>query len=553
MSLLTIIRCMTAVNTVGRFKYINLKEGIQMKQKHLLLGIFSIGLVFMMVLAGCEYNGPSVDEISNAVIKKQKPVPTVDEIADAVIDKQTPGPTADEIANAVDGKLNDPTADEIANITVERSEVRTYSQNIEQPLASSGKLTITKGIQTWGQTDVAYTLAVNTAEHEYFQLPTISYGQATLIWEGTGNADIKRSDTYIVLADKSDGKTAAFNFTITSKIDTAKTIKGALTVTTSYDNSTVGVANLNEFFEKILKYSLGYDTTTFTTVKPIASWGQTDVAYAITADVLSDSDYVRIYSPNFAPVLYDQNYGDWFTAPVEWKPPVLGDIAADISNASLYGNIYIGGNNLYLNQYSFMEYDLYTDSTTAKQAKFEFRISRSDQTISGSVTVNIKKVAKTPEQIQQETEKAQLEDLRYGFYDSLKPTNSYNFSYYGGIVSRFIDKDITAFGQTDVLYTISVRGGTNSYDYDDDTGNYIYYGTVNLPSIGEYDDSWDWIEFVTWETKTANSTVVLADNYNGKKILKVYTGKTGTAEFNFTYTNPDGKTVKGSVKVTAVK
>jgi len=492
-----------------------------MRQKNLFMGILSIGLVFLMVLAGCEYNGPSVDEIANGVVKKS--------------------PSADEIANAVDGKLNDPTADEIADTTVERNEVRSYSQSIEQPLASSGKLTITKGIQTWGQTDVAYTLAVNTAERESFQLPTISYGQATLIWEGAGNADIKRSDTYIVLADKSDGKTAAFNFTITSKIDTAKTIKGILTITTSYDNSTVGVANLNEFFEKVFFYSLDEDTVTFTTVKPISSWGQTDAAYTITADILDEWDYVSIYSPNSAPVLYSGDSNGWNNASVDWKPPVLGDLSTDIISGSPSGSTYIDGQYLYFNYYGGTQYNLSTDSATAKQAKFEFRITRGNQSISGILTVNIKRVTKSPEQLKQDAEKEQLIDLRNSFNSSFSASYS---SWNGGVVSRFIDKDITAFGQTDVLYTISVRGSSSSYDYDADTGSNIYYGTVSLPTYPST---------ITWTTKTANATVVLTDGSYGEKILKVYTGKTGTAEFNFTYANTDNKTVKGSIKVTVVK
>jgi len=216
---------------------------------------------------------------------------------------------------------------------------------------------------------------------------------------------------------------------------------------------------------------------------------------------------------------------------------------------STSGSTYIGGNYIYFSSYSGTTYDLSTDSTTAKQAKFEFRITRGDQTISGAVTVNVKKVAKTPEQIKQEAEKAQLESLRDEFKSRFSPNPS---SYNGGVVSRFIDKGITAFGQTDVLYTISVRGGTNNYDYEynSDTGDYdyIYYGTVNLPSINGYNDSGSWTNFVTWDTKTANAAVVLSGTS-----LKVYTDRTGTAEFSFTYTNSDNKTVKGSVKVTAVK
>jgi len=452
-----------------------------------------------MVLAGCEYNGPSVDEISDSVV----------------------------------GKMNDPTAGEITDNVFERQGLLAYSNSFEQ-LANYGKLTVSKGIQAWGQTDAAYTLAVNTAEREGFNLSSNS----AFTWEGNGNADIKRSGNSITLAEKSNGKSASFNFTITDNV-TKKTVKGALTITTNYDNSTVGVSNLNEFFEYVLSYGLDYDTATFNTVKPITQWGQTDAAYTITADTYNTYS-IRIYSPNSAPVLFDQNSYDWEKASVEWKPPVLGDLTASFgSGYPSSESLYIGGNRVYLWNYSGIYYELSTTSTTVKQAKFEFRITRNDQTISGTVTVNIKAVTKTPEQIQQETEKAQLEYLRSNFNSSFS-LSSNNISYgYGGVISRFIDKDITAFGQTDVLYTISVKGGNDNYDYNN--GNYVYYSFISLPT--------SYPSTITWTTKTANAAVVL----DGGTQLKVYQNQTGTAEFEFTYTYTFGGTVKGSVKVTVVK
>jgi hypothetical protein len=477
-----------------------------MKQKYLFVGgILSIALVFAMVLAGCEqaYNGPSVDEISDAVNGKQ------------------------------------PTTGDIADTVMERQELSNYSYQMNN-LASLGKLTIGKGIQAWGQTDAAYTLAVNTAERQSFNLPTAT----GLTWEGNGTDDIKRTDSLITLAEKSDGKTTTFNFTIANTVDPAKPITGSLTITTNYDSDTVGVAVLNEFFEKVLGYNDNYTNKianfTLTTNTPITRWGQA-AAYTITADIY-EWETARIYSPNSAPVLFNQNRWEWENASVEWKPPVLGDVAAEMNNGAPSGSTYIGGNSLSFNSYSGTYYNLSTDSTTAKQAKFEFRITRGDQTISGTVTVNIKKVTKTPAQLEQEAEKEQLENLRDMFNDSFR--SSSNLGYYGGVVTSFIDKGITAFNQTDVLYTIAARGGTYYSEWNSVTGEDDYYGYVNLPYA--YSGS------ITWTTKTANAAVVLGEQY-GNEALKVYTGKTGTAEFSFTYTNPGNKTVKGTVKVTVFK
>jgi len=461
-----------------------------MRQKHLFGGILSMALVFVMVLTGCEYNGP--------------------------------------------------TADEIADIVMERQELSYYSDQIKN-LTSFGKLTIGKDILAWGQTDAAYTLVVNTAERESFQIG------GSFVWEGDGNADIKRSDFLITLAEKSNGKTATFNFTIANVVDTAKPIKGSLTVTTSYENATVGVANLNEFFEKVLSYNTNNIANfTLTTNTPITGWGQTtNAAYAITADIY-DEETARIYSPNAAPVLYN-NY-NWERALVEWKPPVLGEVAAEMDNSypSFLGSTHIGGNYLDFSNYSGTCYDLSTDSTIAKQAKFEFRITYNDQTISGTITVNIKKLTKPPVQLEQEAEKEQLERLRDTFNSCFWINAG---SYHGSVITRFIDKGITAFGQTDVLYNIAVRGSQYYSEWNYVTNEYDYLGYVYLPSMYEYSTS---VKQVIWTTKTANAAVILEDDYY-EYCLKVYTGKTGTAEFSFTYTNPSNKTVKGTVKVTVVK
>jgi len=451
-----------------------------MKQKHLLWGILCMGLVFMMALAGCEqeYNGPSTTEISDMVW--------------------------------------------------ERSDFENFSSTFES-LVQYGKLTVNKGIKAWGQTDAKYTLVVNTAERGGFSLPWLDNSTCNMEWEGDGNDDVKRTEGYVTFAEKSDGKSAVFTFTITNPI-TEKTIKGSLEVKTVFDASTVGIANINEFFEKILSYDLNDDSAKFATDKPITVWGQTDAAYSITAEVYSNYDYVTVYSPNSAPVLY--NNGWWDDASVEWKPPVLGDVTASIIAGTYPGSgygypyIWVGGNEIYLYDYKGTAYALNTDSATAKSATFGFRITRDEQTISGTVTVNIKRGTKTAEQL----EKERLENLRQSFDSSFSP------SAYNNVVSKYIDKPITAFGQEDVLYTISVRGGD---DYSDENGD---YDTIYLP-------------YATWTTKTAAATanVVVLDGSQ----LKVYQNKTGTAEFSFTYTyTPVGgtaKTVKGSVKVTVVK
>jgi hypothetical protein len=541
-----------------------------MKQKFLfLVRILSMGLVFAMVFAGCEqaYNGPSADKIADAVIAKQKPAPTADEISDAVIGKQ-PGvndianavvgkqPGVNDIADAVVGKqpgVNDiadavvgkqPGVNDIANTIMERSSVSNYSAQIKN-LSSYGSLTIGKDITAWGQTDAAYTLTVNTFVRTTVNLPSIQ--GVTL--EGDGTDDIKRAGNNITLAEKSNGKTAAFNFTIANTTDAAKPIKGVLTVNTVFDD-VAAVSNINEFFQKALGYK---DTTypdgvnnianfTLTTGKAIASWGQTDAAYTITADIF-DGQTARIYTPRTTPTLY--NGGSWPSVDVEWKPPVLAaDLTATMNNYSPSGQTTIGGNSLYFSDYSYISYYLSTDSTTAKQATFDFRITSGDKTIGGRVTVNIKKVTKTPAQQQQEAqaaEKAALEQLRNTFADRFRANY---YSYDGGIVTSFIDKGISAFGQTDVLYTIAARGGQYNYEYDENS-NTVYYRWVDLPYYVYVNSEYT---YVTWETKTANAAVVLD---SGNNRLKVYTGKSGTAEFSFTYTYGT-KTVKGSVKVTVL-
>jgi len=459
-----------------------------MKQKLLFAGMFSIGLAFMLVLAGCGYDGPSVDEISDAVINKQKPGPSADDIAETALDK---------------------------------GELREHSKKIEE-LASWGKLTVTKGIQAWGQTDAAYSLTVNTAECEFFLLPDHN----DLTWDGAGNADIKRIDNFISLAEKSNGKSAIFNFTITNFV-TEKTIKGSLTITTSYDVSTLGVANLNEFFEKVLSISsLGDDSTVFTTTTPITRWGQTDAAYTITAE----NEVIVRFPRLTAPLI---NVGYWKDALVEWKPPT---VATELTSQLLTGdqtNINIG-NNYYYYYYNYLY--LSTDSTTERQASLSFRITNDDQTISGTVTVKIKKVVKTPTDA--ELEEAALKELREEFSSSFSPTsNSY---YYASVLTSFAEKGITAFGQTDVSYLITVCG--DSYYHDSDsTGQYSY---LFLPCI--YDNNYT--NQITYTTKTANTAAVLDGNY-----LKVYENKSGTAEFNFTYTYSSTKTVKGTIYVTVVK
>jgi len=469
-----------------------------MKQKLLFAGMFSIGLAFMLVLAGCGYDGPSVDEISDAVINKQKPGPSADDIAETALDK---------------------------------GELREHSKKIEE-LASWGKLTVTKGIQAWGQTDAAYSLAVNTAERESFSLPDHN----DLTWDGAGNADIKRTDNLISIEEKSNGKSASFNFTITNFV-TEKTIKGSLTVTTSYDNSTVGVANLNEFFEKVLSSGLDDDSAVFATNTPITRWGQTDAAYTITAE----NDVSVNFPGIIAPIIFDSNSWNWKSALVEWKPPT---VATGLTSQLYYGNNYninIGNHSFY---YPRSELYLSTDSTTERQASLSFRITNDDQTISGTVTVKIKKVVKTLTAA--ELEEAALKELQNVFFNSFFPSYS---SYNAYILTSYAEKGITAFGQTDVSYLITVRGGRYDNDnyYDEESNEYIEtgnYGYLELPYI--YDNNYN--NKITYNTKTANAAAVLDGSY-----LKVYENKSGAAEFNFTYTYSAAKTVKGSIKVTVVK
>jgi len=429
-----------------------------------------MALVLAMVLAGCGYDGPSVEEI--------------------------------------------------ADTALERQEVSYISQQMKQLLQPCGKVTIGKDITAWGQTNAAFSVTVNTAELFVMQtngyyLPNNGdlYNEYDVKWEGAGNEDITLEDAvdYLWFKDKSDGKTADFNFTITDKVDTTKIVKGSLTVTSSYDASTIGVENINKFFEDVLRSNIEYGE--LTTTKAISQWGQTDAAYTIAKDVLNYGN-VTIYSPKTAPVLRDNNW-NWTKAEVEWKSPVIpADITAYISS----GNSYVNGCD-----YDYVSYSLSTSSTTAQQAKFEFRITSGDQTISGVVTVNIKKVTNT-EQLEEDN----LKSLRSSFDYSFDPRiGGYNDN---GIITKYIDKGITAFGQEDVLYTITVRG-----DSDDIDGDGNYYSTISLPYSP------------TWTTKTANAAVVLSGTS-----LNVYQNKSGTAEFSFTYTY-NSKTVKGTVKVVVVK
>jgi len=473
-----------------------------MKHKHLFMGIFSIGLIFMMVLAGCKYDGPS----------------------------------ADEIADTVNGKLNDPSADEIAETVLEQIELRECSQYIEN-LTSFGKLTVTKGIQAWDQADAAFTLTINTAERASFYLPNVYNNtgfpyntvEVLLAWEGTGNSDIKRSDYRISIMEKANGKTANFNFTFTNMI-TAKTIKGVLTVNTIYDHNTVGIDNLNEFFVKVLSSFDADDVTSkLTTDKPITNWGQNDVSYTITAE-----NSVNVCFPTLkAPILYDNDFSPaWKSVLVEWKPLTVPTDLTSSSDTEDDSYVYIGNNYDEYYSYNKSILTLSTDYAAEKQVILNFRITNDDQTITGTVTVKIKKVTPTPPTAA-DLEEQDLKDLRKEFKINFEP---YYHNYDSNFTARltcYIENSITAFGQTDVSYLITVRGNTG---YSDSDGS---YSTLNLPSMSGG---------ITWTTKTSDASVVLSGSS-----LKVYNDMNGIAEFNFTYTYSPTKTVKGTVKVTVVK
>lgn len=443
-------------------------------RKNFFGGLPGAALVFAIVLAGCEYNGPSVNKIADTVM----------------------------------GRL----------------ELDSYSASMKD-LADYGKLTVVKDIQKWKQTDAAYTLEVNTAEHESFKLPYFN----TITWEDDGDADIKRSDFIVTLARKSDGKTAVLSFTFTNAANPKKTIKGSLTVTTVY-TSLEGVETLNEFFEKALSYGLS-DNANLTTGKPVSLWGQTDAAYTITAE-----NSVDVYFPSSkVPVLYDVGNSKWEKALIEWKPPAVDSGLTYKILPGGYFSLPIG--DIFYTYESGSDdeerrLELSTDSATEKQAVLNFRVTRGDQSISGTVTVKIRKAEPTPP-TQEELEQEALQNLRIGFDEIFKVSGNY-------VLTRYIDKDITAFGQTDVSYLITIKGGSDQNDGENS------YTPLNLRKTGL-----DSMNNVAWTTKTANYAAVLvtADD----PLIKIYDGMTGTAAFDFTYTYSAGKTVKGTVTVAVVE
>jgi hypothetical protein len=466
-----------------------------MKRKLLFTGIFSIALIFMMVLAGCGYDGPS----------------------------------ANDIANAVDGKLNDPTVDEIADTVLEQTELRLCAQFIED-LAYCGKLTIVKGIQAWDQADAAYTLTVNTAERTKFDLPHTVYNTVEVLlgWEGAGSGDLKRSDYHINIAEKSNGKSANFNFTFTNMI-TAKTINGVLTVNTIYDHDIVGINILNEFFMKVLSsFDINDFTSKFTTDKPITKWGQDDVAYTITAETNVDVCFPTIE----VPILYDNDSVEWKSALIEWKPLALPtELTSEFNTESDTVHIthYPYGYNYVKNILT-----LTSEISTARTVTMNFRITRDAQTISGTVTISIKKgdtVIPSEEQ-----DRRELEQLRNVFYEMLRPEYYPESSEDTYRLTCYIDKSITDFGQTDVLYLITVHGNKGDNDGEN------YYSYLDLPYMSGK---------ITWTNKTTNSAVTL--DSSSDPYLTVYNNRSGVAEFNFSYASSVTKTVKGSVRVTVVK
>jgi hypothetical protein len=456
-----------------------------MKRKLLFTGIFSIMLIFMMVLAGCEseYDGPNVYEIADTVL--------------------------------------------------EQTELRICAQFIED-LTAFGKLSITKGIQAWNQNDAAYTLTINTAERTSFDLPRSVYNtvEVLLAWEGTGNSDIKRSDYRISITEKADGKTAAFNFTFTNMI-TSKTIKGVLTVNTIFDHTTVGVIVLNEFFSKVLSsFGTGDYTSTLTTNKPITNWGQSDVAYTIDAKT-----NVQVCFPTIqAPILYDNDigvYGDWKSVLVEWKPlTVTSELTSSYTTDD--DDIHI---THYSVNYSYKKsiINLTSDLGTSRQVVMNFRISNDDQVISGTVTINIIK-GTSNELSPAEKDRIELQSLRDEFYLRLQPLYNISSSTDTYRLTCYVDNSINNFGQTDVLYLITVRGNSGG-----DDGDSVKYSNLDLPYMSGA---------VTWTTKTSDPAVSLSGS-----TLKVFNNKTGIAEFSFIYTSPASstKTVKGTVKITVVK
>jgi len=444
-----------------------------------------------------------------------------------------------------------PGADSIAISAADRLELNQIARDLERSLLKYGKLTYETPLENWEQDDAAYTLEINTAERDSFSFPYLSnyiYGgniiSGEFEWDGDGNTDLKRDGSDVKWEKKSAGKTATFTFTYADVIKETKTFKGTLTINTVYDLSTVGVNALNGFFENVLANSS--KKVTITTVKAISAWGQTDAAYTIDATI-NDSDYIRVFTPLNAPLVNINNY--WAKkATIEWKPPIFSaNLTASIGNQSQYGSFWIPGGGVQANNYSYVSYDLSTTNAAAQKAEFAFRITygQQDQVLSGTVTVNVTYVKKT----QAELDEDYFESLVNIFHYNFKPNES-NLSYNGGVVSCYIDKDIEAWGQTDVVYTISVRGEyTTLSEWDPDAGdsgdwvtNTYPYAIVNLPYPN-----------VVWAGAGVANTVELSGN-----ILKVYQNKTGSADFTFTYTySPGGgvpaRVVKGTVKVTVVK
>jgi len=488
-----------------------------MKQKYLFGRIsgIALALVFAIVFAGCkqEYNGPSADEIANAVIGKQPKPPTPGEIAEEVINKQPPLPTSEEIAI----------------IVTERQEVNSTLRWLKEHLEYSGRLEIVKDIQAWGESDAAYTLTVNTAERLFFDLPVNS----ALTWAGDGTADIKRLGNRITFAEKSDGKTAAFDFTIINTVDQERTLKGTLTVTSDYDNRTVGTANLNEFFEQVLSYrfSSSDNNAELTTVIPISLWGQTDAAYTITAE-----NSVEVYFPaSRAPVLYDFADLKWEICLVEWRPPdVPGELDPVLSTTGGFSNINIGEFPPYSNLYDDMKLKLSTDSPVEKQAVLNFRITRGIYSISGTVTVKIKQVEPGPPDPAVQEQEA-LEKLKGEFDEGFAPGTL------TGVLTRYTERGITNFGQNDVSYIIAIRGDQTQNDEIE------FYRQLLLPKMS--DDGEPPVNKVTWTaTQTSNNAPAVL-NVVIDPALKIYFGKSGVAVFNFIYTYSAGRTVSGTLTV----
>jgi hypothetical protein len=351
-----------------------------MFKKNLLLGAIALCAVFF-TLASCQegYVGPSAEQITNSILNRQK-------------------------------------AERLASVFA--SSFRDYpGYKADTP------------IETWGQENAAYSFTVNTATREKgvsVTLPT-SY-DCDIAWASTtSNAAFVLNGTFSIAIAASTNTTETLAFTITDA-SIKKSITGTLTIATTEDVNTVGIAAVQKEFEEWFEK----EDVSFIKTAPISAWGS-DVEYGIKYP--SHSQGVDLHLPD------SLSSG----ATVIWKQK-RNDMGGD--GLTVSDGYYFKGQN--------------TNTTADKNAVLDFQIVNNDNSkiITGMLTITASKY---------DAAAAALSSLKSIFSKELSVVS---LSKDATIKDFWIDTPITSWGQTDAKYSLLVKAKR-----PDGKGNIFYFPT----------------------------------------------------------------------------